>query len=73
MIPNASDFNIKYPQNAGNPTLKTGKFVTLSKTLFAFIITLWFSSCRTCNCPAYSMTQETTAVTISSDPVSVNK
>jgi hypothetical protein len=73
MIPHASDFNIKYPQNDGNPTLKTGKIIFHIMILSAFIITLWFSSCKTCNCPAYSMTQETTAVTISSDPVSVNK
>jgi|GEM_PF-3102399 len=73
MIRYTSDFNIKYPRNAGNPTLKTGKIISLTMILYAFIITLWFSSCKTCKCPAYSMTQETFAVTISTDPVSVNK
>ena len=48
---------LEYPQNKINPTSKVRKIISLTIPLLFFIITLSASSCKTCNCPAYSMLQ----------------
>lgn len=47
----------EYPQNKINPTAKVRKIISLTISGLFFIITLAASSCKTCNCPAYSILQ----------------
>jgi len=50
-----SCFNVIYPQNTGNPTGKRIKFITGLIRLFAIVLFAAAFSCKTCDCPAYSL------------------